>query len=139
MQLLLVRIAAVLVALGLAWGHGYYKRGQIDDLEAQAQAKASLERARKTEQLWQDTFNDNARHLVNELNQTAVDRDSAVARLRDERKARRVPQGSGDACQGSTGAELSSSDAEFLVREAARADEQRAALMSCYSALEGLR
>lgn len=50
MQLLLLRIAAVLVALGIAWGHGYYKRGVLDHLEAEAAAKASLEQARQIEQ-----------------------------------------------------------------------------------------
>lgn len=42
------------------------------------------------------------------------------------------------ACSGSTGAELSRPDAEFLAREAARADELRAALSSCYAAYDSL-
>lgn len=140
MQLLLVRIVAVLGCLLVAFGAGYYKRGQIDHLEAEAQAKASLERARATEQRWQQTFDDNTRNLVHELNQAAADRDRAFGELR-KRPAR--PAGVSEAprpqCAGGTGAELSGPDAEFLVREAARADTIRAALISCYADLDGLR
>lgn len=42
------------------------------------------------------------------------------------------------ACQGSTGAELSREDAAFLVGEAARADEHRAALNACYQAYDSM-
>lgn len=65
-----------------------------------------------------------------------------IARLqnRPDRKpttAGGVPQTSA-ACAGSTGAELSRSDAGFLVGEATRADEQRAALSACYKAYDAV-
>lgn len=42
-------------------------------------------------------------------------------------------------CAGATGAELSRSDAEFLVGEAARADEIRAGLAACYAVIDSTR
>lgn len=140
MQLLLLRIAAVLVALVVAFGAGYYKRGQLDRLEAEAQAKASLEQTRATEQRWQQTFDDNTRNLVHELNSIAADRDRAVGELRQRpQRAPGVSEAPRTECQGGTGAELSGPDAEFLAWEAARADEQRAALMACYIAFDALK
>lgn len=66
-----------------------------------------------------------------------------VARLqnRPDRKpaaAGGVPQAT-PACQGATGADLSKSDSEFLVGEAARADELRTALAACYRAYDSVR
>jgi hypothetical protein len=100
-----------------------------------------LEQARRVESEWQDKFNFNARHLTNEINTIAADRDRAVAAELRKRSAR--PAGVSETprpeCSGGTGAELSGADAEFLVRESARADKQRAALMACYSAIDSLR
>lgn len=66
-----------------------------------------------------------------------------VARLqnRPDRKptpAGGVPQAT-PACQGATGAQLSRPDAEFSLRLAERADEQRAALAACYKAYDSVR
>jgi hypothetical protein len=60
-------------------------------------------------------------------------RDAALAGLRDRPERPAVPaSGAGaEACQGATGTSLSRSDAEFLVGEASRADELRAALERC--------
>lgn len=61
------------------------------------------------------------------------------------RRADRRPATSGQgaaaapACEGSTGAELSRPDAEFLIGEAARADRQRTALGACYQAYDAVR
>ena len=42
-------------------------------------------------------------------------------------------------CTGATGAELSRQDSEFLIWEAARADEIRAGLAACYAVIDGVR
>ena len=42
-------------------------------------------------------------------------------------------------CKGTTGAELSRQDAEFLTREAARADQLRSALELCYRQYDAVR
>lgn len=54
----------------------------------------------------------------------------ALERLRKRPERRHEPASA--ACEGGTGAELSGPDAGFLEREAARADELRAALGACY-------
>lgn len=54
----------------------------------------------------------------------------ALERLR--KRPERRPEPARAACEGGTGAELSGPDAGFLEREAARADELRAALSACY-------
>ena len=43
------------------------------------------------------------------------------------------------ACEGTTGAELSRPDADFLAREAARADRLRQALAACYQQYDEVR
>lgn len=74
-----------------------------------------------------------------------ADRDAQLAEL-----LRRPSRGSapasastvasnGPAIVGSTGAELFREDAEFLVREAARADTVRASLLACYAQYETAR
>lgn len=55
---------------------------------------------------------------------------AALERLR--KRPERRPEPARAACEGGTGAELSGPDAGFLEREAARADELRAALGACY-------
>jgi hypothetical protein len=49
-----------------------------------------------------------------------------------ERTSRSTTSTSPTDCKGTTGTELSREDAEFLTREAARADRLRAALGACY-------
>lgn len=75
-------------------------------------------------------------------NQAAINNrlrtDLASLRNRPERPAdlSAIPD---HRCSGATGAELSRSDAEFLVGEAARADEIRAGLAACYAVIDSAR
>ena len=66
---------------------------------------------------------------------TRLRADLASLRYRPERPAD-LPTVSVARCTGATGAELSRSDAEFLVGEAARADEIRAGLAACYAVID---
>lgn len=59
-------------------------------------------------------------------------------------RPQRTPSASKDTpapcnCSGATGANLSREDAEFLVREAARADKLRSALDQCYKQYDSVR
>ena len=69
---------------------------------------------------------------------TRLRADLASLRYRTERTAD-LSTVSGTRCTGVTGAELSRSDAEFLVGEAARADEIRAGLAACYAVIDSTR
>lgn len=68
----------------------------------------------------------------------------AAADVRLQNRPDRKPAGAGGmpaptpACQGSTGAELSKQDGQFLTGEAARGDELRAALSACYGAYDSV-
>jgi len=81
------------------------------------------------------------------IRKQAADQAAINTRLRaDLAGLRDRPERSGDlsavsrlGCTGATGAELSRSDAEFLVGEAARADEIRAGLAACYAVIDGVR
>ena len=59
----------------------------------------------------------------------------AVSELR-KRTSRSAETSNGQSCNGSA---LFAEDAEFLVREAARADEIRIALQSCYNQYESIK
>lgn len=63
----------------------------------------------------------------------AVNRKLADALERLRNRPERKSEPARAACEGSTGAELSGPDAAFLEREAARADELRAAVSACYA------
>jgi hypothetical protein len=63
---------------------------------------------------------------------------SALGELR-QRQDRPSSSDTARDCKGTTGAELSRQDAEFLTREAARADQLRSALELCYRQYDAVR
>ena len=63
---------------------------------------------------------------------------SALGELR-QRQERPSSADTARDCKGTTGAELSRQDAEFLIREAARADQLRSALELCYRQYDTVR
>ena len=83
---------------------------------------------------------------INKVLQEQIDEKDAInTRLTDDikrlqhRESRRLSEAAKARCQGATGAELSSPDAEFLAREAARGDKIRAALNACYGYADSLQ
>jgi hypothetical protein len=68
-----------------------------------------------------------------------VNRKLADALERLRKRPERLPEDARAACEGGTGAELSGQDAGFLEREAARADELRAALDACYGWIDSVK
>ena len=90
--------------------------------------------ARATEQRHQEAANAIARRYTAEVSTVRRNLDLALDSLRDrpERPAAGMSEAARADCEGGTGAELFRADAEFLAREAARADEQRAGLDACY-------
>lgn len=69
---------------------------------------------------------------INNINAQLVD---AISELR-KRPSRADKAGNG---QGGTGATLSAEDAEFLIREAARADKIRSGLDACYQQYDSIK
>jgi hypothetical protein len=117
--------AAVIIALfcgGFVNGCSYQQskaEKTIRDKEHQYQSDADKIRKDKDAQI---------RNINNQL----VD---AVSELR-KRPSRATEASSGQSCNGSS---LYAEDAEFLVREAARADEIRVALEACYKQYDSLK
>lgn len=118
--------------------------GQTEQ-ERQRQAQRALDerKAREDEQKAARKAAEAEQEKVNEIARIRADSAAAIARVsnRPDRKptpASGLPQATA-ACQGTTGAELSRSDAEFLIGEAARADNLRAALSACYAVYDAAR
>lgn len=103
-------------------------KAQINQQRAEAEAQA-----RATEQRQQEAANAIARRHAYEVSTVRRNLDLALDSLRHrpERPAD-LPEAPRADCAGATGAELSRPDAEFLSRQAARADEIRAGLDACY-------
>lgn len=114
----------------------------VDRQRAEIRAGDELE-ARQKEQTWAARVGQVEQEKTNENARIAARYAADLDGLR-KRADRRPAPSSGTApaaptCEGTTGAELSRPDATFLVREAARADRQRAALGACYSAYDALK
>jgi len=100
-------------------------------------------KARTTEQEMAESFGRQLQVKEDEKNRIANQLGVAVASLQD--RPNRQPARTGPAaaaapdCKGTTGAELSRQDGEFLVGEAARANLLRAALGQCYAQYDSAR
>ena len=115
-------VAVTLFCGGFVNGCSYQQSKQekvLRDKEHQYQADADKIRKDKDAQ-------------IKAINSQLVD---AVSELR-KRPSRTAEASNGQSCNG---AGLFAEDAEFLVREAARADEIRVALASCYKQYEAVK
>lgn len=133
-------IAAALVAGYFAWakhqqGIGYEKR----TAEYNAIALEATAENRRIEQRRQSIAADITKakdETIRSINARLLD---ALDGLRNRPERSSTTAGNTANCQGATGADLSKPDAEFLEREAARADTLRAGLDACYQQYESLR
>jgi len=113
--------AIVLFCSGFVSGCQHQQASQekvIREKEHQYQADADKIRKEKDEQ-------------INAINSQLVD---AISQLRS--RPSRSEASNGQSCNG---ASLYAEDAEFLIREAARADQIRVALQSCYQQYESIK
>lgn len=132
----LLAIFAGIQTLRLAW-----TQTALEKLTAKIAVMAAVtaetdKRWRATENTWKVTAYQIQKERDDENAKIAAERDAALAELRN-RPRRPAPgtaeaSGNGQAASGCTGARLFGDDAEFLIREAARADTTRIALKACY-------
>lgn len=144
----MMRLALIAAALALfagTWLHGN-AHGRTVERETWAakteKARADAhEAARKTEQQRYGVLLDalNAQFMEQRVISAGLNADLERLRNRPERRIETVPGDPATGCKGATGAELSGPDARFLVRLAARADQHRAALASCYEYADSVR
>ena len=127
-----VKMAAALAALAFSWYLGYsfeasrfdrYKADQV--IETQKLKDQHQAAADKIEKDKNDQINAISSRLAN-----------ALVELRN-RPSRPKSEATNAATCG-TGATLYAEDAEFLIREAARADQIRSALQACYDQYDSL-
>lgn len=142
-----VRIGALVAVIAGAGVVGWTWRGAIADRDIATiesgiakQREQAANEARATERKQQENVNEVLREQNSALAGVADKLRLELDRLRNRpERPTVVSESSRPACQGSTGAELSRPDAEFLAREAARADEIRAGLAACYRVIDGLQ
>ena len=129
--------AIALLFGGYAWGSSAKNTYWLSRINADK--AAAVQQALSIERLNQEKANAAIRQQA--ADQAAINTrlraDLAGLRNRPERTSN-LPTVCGHSCSGATGAELSRSDAGFLVWEAARADEVRAGLIACYAVIDGV-
>ena len=96
---------------------------QQERADALLQAKVKQDQLQKQSEQTERAKNEQIRAVNNRLANALGELRNRPSRMPD------TPQN----CKGASGSELSKQDAEFLIREAARADQLRAALNACYS------
>ena len=105
-----------------------------------AERLVATEAARAQDTKWKGVVNETSKAYLARINAVRGNLATALDSLRDRpERPRDLPDHPRAECAGGTGAELSRPDAEFLSREAARADEQRAGLEACYAYADALR
>lgn len=134
----ILALVLAFVANGFYWhakganGADAHWKAKINQERADAQAAA-----RETEQRHQEAANAITKRHAADVQTVRRNLDIALDSLRSrpERPAG-MPEAARTDCQGGTGAELSRPDAEFLSREAARADDIRIGLQTCYAHID---
>lgn len=145
-----IRLVALVAGFAVASVGGWVVRGWLADRDLAA-LTADIERNRAEAFKAGREIERNQQEVVNHALRTQNDSLAGIAaglradlerlRQRPERPAAAagVSAAAQPACPGATGAELFRSDAEFLAREAARADDIRAGLVACYAVIDGLQ
>ena len=147
-------ILAGILSIGISYGVGHYNgydsgkekiQAEWDKAKADAIAQHAeeLRQARDKEQNWQQAANNIQKEKENEIRKLNATHAAIVNSLRDrkDRPKDGVSDNTSVAQDGynCTGKELFRSDAEFLAREAARADEIRIALKQCYAQYDSIK
>ena len=126
----------ILALIGLLkWAHyeidlSGYNRHKAETLSA---VNNAVKKAREEEQAKQGEVDEVAQKQFNKLNDINNKLNADLDRLRKRAARRQSAKNSKPICEGATGRSLSSEDAGFLTREAARADKIRTALEGCYN------
>ena len=126
-----IKIGAMVIALAGSWYMGYsfeasrfaqYKADQITETQKKEhEAQLATDEIRKTKDA-----------QIKTINNQLVD---AISELR--KRSSRTDKTNNGSC--GTGATLYAEDAEFLVREVARADEIRVGLDACYKQYDAIK
>ena len=126
-----VKIGLFALCLCGAGYAGWHIR-DVDFMEYKAKQQAATQKAQEEHQAAADQIRKEKDAQIASINNQLLD---AVSQLRSRpNRAQDTANG-----QDGTGRALSAEDAEFLVREAARADQLRTSLSACYQQYDSLK
>jgi len=133
----------LLIGAFLACIATYFFAVEVTDTKWEAKTgeaiNQAVKKARADEKIKQEKINETIQTQLDSLSTINDELNSDLIGLR-KREGRRNLSGNSKAnCKGASGAELSKPDAEFLTREASRADRIRTALIACYSYSDSLQ
>jgi hypothetical protein len=122
-----VKIGIAFIVISGSWYSGY--RFESSRFEAyKLEQEKAVKEAEDKHQAATDAIRKEKDDQINAINNQLAD---ALVQLR-KRPSRSQGSSNGQVTAGSTGATLFAEDAEFLIREASRADQIRVALDACY-------
>lgn len=135
----LLTLIIAFVLNGFYWNaHGSNAEHARMVAKLESERAQALQKARDIETQWQEEVNEVTTKQAEKLAEVQHHLDVAIISLRDRpKRSITLPDTPRIECAGASGRELSREDAEFLVREAARADTLRAGLEACYAAYDG--
>jgi len=135
----LLTLIIAFVLNGFYWNaHGSNAEHARMVAKLESERAQALQKARDIEIQWQERVNEVTKKQAEKLAEVQHHLDVAIISLRDRpKRPATLPDTPRVECAGASGRELSREDAEFLAREAARADTIRAGLEACYTAFDG--
>lgn len=135
----LLTLIIAFVLNGFYWNaHGSNAEHARMVAKLESERAQALQKARDIEIQWQERVNEVTKKQAEKLAEVQHHLDVAIISLRDRpKRPATLPDTPRVECAGASGRELSREDAEFLAREAARADTIRAGLEACYAAFDG--
>ena len=142
-ELTWIKLGATVAALLVAFTSGWIINGWRWNTAAlklaavQTQARIDAEQKSRNQELALQAAADTARSNKDaEINIIRSQLDAALVGLRERPLRSADLPGTASTCPPATGAQLSREDAEFLAREAARADAVAAGLKACHTTYE---
>ena len=135
----LLTLIIAFVLNGFYWNaHGSNAEHARMVAKLESERAQALQKARDIETQWQEEVNEVTTKQAEKLAEVQHHLDVAIISLRDRpKRSATLPDTPRVECAGASGRELSREDAEFLAREAARADTLRVGLEACYAAYDG--
>lgn len=112
------------------YGNNHGKKSLADSVNKAT--IAATKKARKEEQEKQEKVNAFLKKQYHDVSTINTDLTNDIKRLHDRESRRNLSKETDSKCKGATGRDLSKPDAEFLTREATRADRIRVGLGTCY-------
>ena len=145
-ELTWIKLGAVIAALLVAFTSGWtingwrWNNASLKLAAAQTQARLDAEHKSRQQELKLQAAADAARNTRDaEITIIRSQLDAALVSLRERPLRSADVPGAAGTCPPATGAQLSREDAEFLAREAARADKVIAELYACHAEYTAVR